>query len=58
MKLTKMHLTTKKKSKKMKLNKHTFEKTQACKKHQYKMKILNQTQCSCLFRTKDNKHTT
>jgi hypothetical protein len=38
-KLTKMNLTTNKQSsKKNGLNKYTLEKTQACKKHQYKMK--------------------
>jgi hypothetical protein len=38
--LTKMNLTTNKQSsKKMGLSKHTLEKTQACKKHQYKMKV-------------------
>jgi hypothetical protein len=38
-KITKMDLTTNKQStKKIGLNKHTFEKIQACKKHQYKMK--------------------
>jgi hypothetical protein len=35
-----MNLTTNKQSNKQKeLNKHTFEKIQACKKHQYKMKV-------------------
>jgi len=35
-----MTLTTKKQSnKKMGFSKHTLEKTQACKKHQYKMKV-------------------
>jgi len=35
-----MNLTTNKRSsKKMGFNKHTFEKTQSCKKHQYKMKV-------------------